>query len=143
MKSQIFKKLAFFAFFILMNCQSQNSSNQDINRKWMLVYFKNYSKDFLIKAKASLDLTENKNQKDYYPIYMGCNNISTKMKTKSSTIEFSELTGTEMYCESFMKLETDFTQELPQIKSYKVEGLFLTLSDDKGNVMKFVAEDWD
>jgi heat shock protein HslJ len=26
---------------------------------------------------------------------------------------------------------------------YKIEGHFLTLSDEKGNTMKFVAADWD
>lgn len=134
---------AVFLLVLLQNCDSQKIENQNLNRKWMLISFKDYSKDFLIEAKASLDLTVNQNQKDFYPIFMGCNSISTKMMVKNSTIEFSELIGTEIYCEKFMQLETDFTQELSKMKSYKIDGHYLTLSNGKGSEMKFIAEDWD
>jgi heat shock protein HslJ len=42
-----------------------------------------------------------------------------------------------------MKLEQDFGELLPTMKNYEVKGHFLTLKNDNGQTMKFVAEDWD
>jgi heat shock protein HslJ len=36
-----------------------------------------------------------------------------------------------------------FQKKFETMTKYSIEGHFLTLSDDKGNSMKFVAADWD
>jgi heat shock protein HslJ len=48
-----------------------------------------------------------------------------------------------MFCEDKMDLESAFGKALPTMNSYKVEGHYLTLSDENGDEMKFVAADWD
>lgn len=106
----------------------------------MLVSFKNYQKEYLVKAKAYLDLSNAKQAS----ANMGCNVLSYQIKTKAEgKISFTEGISTMMACQKFMDLEQNFSKELANVKTYKIEGHFLTLSDDKGNVMKFVAEDWD
>lgn len=42
-----------------------------------------------------------------------------------------------------MELENEFQKKFKTMTKFKVEGHFLTLSDNKGNSMKFVASDWD
>jgi len=42
-----------------------------------------------------------------------------------------------------MKLETDFSKAFRNMTNYSVKGHVLTLSDDDGNQMEFIAADWD
>lgn len=140
MKALFFKILGVFSLIFLMNCQVQNQSSQNIQRKWMLVNFKNYEKDYLVKAKAYLDLTN----PEMASANMGCNSLSFQIKKKSEgKISFSQGISTMMACQNFMDLEQDFSKELSLVKSYKIDGHFLTLFGENGNEMKFVAEDWD
>ena len=140
MKALFLKILGVFSLILLMNCQSQKTSNQQIQRKWMLVSFKNYEKNYLVKAKAFLDLTN----PEMANANMGCNGLSFQIKKKSEgKISFSQGISTMMACQNFMDLEQDFSKQLSVVTSYKLEGHFLTLYDGKGNSMKFIAEDWD
>ena len=140
MKALFLKILGIFSLIFMMNCQSQNQTNQNIERKWMLVNFKNYDKNYLVKAKAYLDLTNS----EMANANMGCNSLSFPIKKKTEDkISFTGGISTMMACQNFMDLEQDFSKELANIKTYKIEGHFLTLSDENGNIMKFVAEDWD
>lgn len=74
---------------------------------------------------------------------MGCNKMFfTSEFKKESQLKISQVVSTEMACPN-MKLENDFSQNIKKMKHYKVEGHFLTLSDNQGNRMKFIASDWD
>lgn len=104
----------------------------------MLVNFKNYSKESLIKKSAFLDLTNSENAS----AKMGCNNLSFAYKVKEDTISFSEGIATRMFCED-MSLENDFYKEISSINNYKIEGHKLLLTSSKGEKMEFIAQDWD
>lgn len=144
-------KFLFFIFILIISCNFNNNQQLESNKKvkkidltnldrvWMLTEFKNYEKQFLINAKAQLDLTA----LDNALANMGCNGISFKYNLKSnSQIIFTEGIRTEMACGD-MKLEDDFLAILPKINAYKIIGHRLILSTDNGIKMVFVAKDWD
>ncbi|MBD8082888.1 META domain-containing protein [Chryseobacterium sp. GCR10] len=110
----------------------------------MLVSFKNFTKEELVKSKAEINLTsEIKDKKIQGGAFMGCNRMFFTAEIKSKDkIEISGVGSTLMACEN-MKLEDEFSKEFKKVKNYKVEGHFLTLSDEEGNQMKFIAADWD
>lgn len=109
-----------------------------------MVAYRHYSKDFLLKTAAQLDLSTTKSPENQYTANMGCNKLFLKAKFyKNGTVEFSDLGGTQMYCEENMELEDMFSKELPTMKNYRIDGHFLYLDNGQGNVMKFIAADWD
>ena len=138
---KINKYLVFAAFlFIPFLGFSQKKFPEALNRKWMMVSFKNYKKNDLIKAKAFVQFENAKMLNGY----MGCNQLSFTVKSiQKNKIAFGQGISTQMYCQDFMNLEGDFVKELSKMKLWKVEGHYLTFSDGKGKTMKFIAEDWD
>lgn len=134
----------FLALFLLMNCTSQKPDYAKLHRQWMLVEFKNFSKDFLVKNKANLDLSATKSPKNQYNAFMGCNRMfMTADFQAGGRAEFSKVNSTMMLCQENMELEMAFATELPKMKHYKIDGHFLTLSAENGEKMKFIAADWD
>ncbi|WP_298140805.1 META domain-containing protein [Flavobacterium sp.] len=127
-------------FVLSCSCKKHVSEadNQNINRVWMLVSFKNYTKDDLVKKNAFLDLTNSERAS----AKMGCNNLSFGYKISENTTTFSQGIATRMYCQD-MNLENDFSKEITTITNFKVEGHKLTLTSSKGEKMEFVAQDWD
>lgn len=127
---------------ITISCNSKKEaskmSNQNINRVWMLVSFKNYTKEDLVKKNAYLDLTN----PERAAAKMGCNNLSFAVKVEKDKIHFSEGIATKMYCQD-MNLENDFSKEITTITNFKVEGHKLILTASKGEKMEFIAQDWD
>ncbi len=57
-------------------------------------------------------------------------------------MKISKGVSTAKACQD-MSLETAFQKKIETMTKYSVEGHFLTLSDENGNSMKFVAADWD
>lgn len=143
------KKIMLSIFTVLclgfvLNCSSVPVKNHHIQREWMLVSFGNYVKEDLIKNNAKIDLTSPvENGKIKGKAFMGCNKIFFTSEFKSSgKVKISGIGSTLMACQN-MKLENDFSKNFKNITSYKIEGHFLTLSDNEGNSMKFIASDWD
>lgn len=97
-----------------------------------------------MKYQARINLVPTAESPNQYSAKMGCNNMffSAKMKAENK-IELSQVGSTMMFCQDMMDVESDFGKMLPTMTSYKVEGHYLTLSDGKGNDMKFIAADWD
>lgn len=150
------KKILLPVFAVLLlstvsNCTSttvQNSQdttkNHQIQREWMLVSFDNFTKPDLVKNKAKIDLTANiENGKIRGGAFMGCNNMffSSEFKPDGS-VKISGVGSTMMACPD-MKLEDSFSKTFKNMTKYKIEGHFLTLMDEKGISMKFIAADWD
>jgi len=139
--------LSFFAVLILalmVNCSSTQVKNPFIQREWMMVSFNNFTKDQLIKNQAGINLTAKKEgNKIRGGAFMGCNRMFFTSEFKSNgKVEFSGLGSTMMACQN-MDLETAFAKSFEKMTKYSLEGHFLTLSDDQGNQMKFIAADWD
>lgn len=139
--------LTLFALLFLSNCTAKNSipdnSSQHINREWMLIEFQDFTKDLMVQNKANLNLTT-QIQSGNFSANMGCNNMFGQVKFNSDgKVKFSEVGSTMMFCDKNMDLEAAFGKQLPNMTKYKIEGHFLTLTDSKGNQMKFVAADWD
>lgn len=136
--------LTFLCLSFILNCSSVPVKNPQIQREWMLVSFKDYSKEELIKNNAKIDLTSAiENGKIKTSAFMGCNKLFfTSEFKKENQLKISEVNSTEMAC-SNMKLENDFSLNIKTMIHYKVEGHFLTLKNDQGNTMKFIAADWD
>ncbi|UTX50934.1 META domain-containing protein [Chryseobacterium sp. MA9] len=110
----------------------------------MLVSFDGFSKEQLIANKAEMNLTasmvDNKIQGN---AYMGCNQMSFVSEfKKGGKAKISNGVSTMKACQD-MNLETSFQKKIETMTKYSIEGHFLTLSDDHGNTMKFVAADWD
>lgn len=139
MKTKIFLLTLFSILFLGISCSSQSQLPQ-YNRKWMLVEFNGFTKENLVKNNAYIDLTKNENG----GAKMGCNGMFFSYKIKNNhKIEFSQIGSTMMYCDGNMKLEQDFGKVFPTMNHYDIKGHFLTLKNDKGETMKFIAADWD
>ena len=128
----------------IINCSSVIAKNPRIQREWMLISFGNYAKEDLIKNNAKIDLTSTiENGKIKGTAFMGCNKMFfTSEFKKNGKVKISGIGSTLMACQN-MKLEEDFSKGFKNMATYKIEGHFLTLTDDHGNSMKFIAADWD
>ena len=144
MKKVFIPLLAILFLGIFLNCSSAQIKNEHIRREWMLVSFGSFSKDQLIKNKAGINLTaKTENGKIQGGAFMGCNKMFFTSEFKNNgKVKISGVGSTLMACEN-MDLETSFAKSFETMTKYSVEGHFLTLSDDKGHSMKFVASDWD
>ncbi|RLJ31151.1 heat shock protein HslJ [Chryseobacterium sp. 7] len=120
------------------------AKNPSLQRQWMLVSLDGFSKDQLIANKAEMNLTANMvDGKIQGSAYMGCNQMSfvTEFK-KGGKVKISKGVSTMKACQN-MELETSFQKKIETMTKYSVEGHFLTLTNENGNSMKFVAADWD
>lgn len=110
----------------------------------MLISFDGFSKDQLTASNAEMNLTANKVRgKIQARVYMGCNMMSFVSEfKKGGRVSISKGVSTMKACQD-MNLETSFQKKVETMTNYSIEGHFLTLSDDQGNSMKFVAADWD
>ena len=135
--------LGIFTSLIISGCTSKKATVH-YKRQWMLVSFKEYTKEFLIEKKAALNLsaTEGESNTEAGTAYMGCNNMRLKAKfSDDGKATFSDLISTKMFCPG--NLENDFATAIAKTTRYKIEGHFLYLYDEKEQQMKFVAADWD
>lgn len=136
---------------ILLNCTAANSNtsqttnqNFQVHREWMLTAFGSYSKADLIAKDAKINLTEKPDKgKIKGTAFMGCNSMFFTSEFKNDgSVKMSEVGSTLKACQD-MKLEMDFSKAFKNMTKYAVKGHFLTLSDDAGNKMEFIAADWD
>ena len=142
---KIFRGLLGVLFLgMIFNCSSVPVKNPSIQREWMLISFGNFSKDQMVKNKASINLTAKMDGgKIKGGAFMGCDRMFfTGEFRNNGKMKISGLGSTMMACQD-MKLESAFARSFERIINYSIDGHFLTLSDDKGVVMKFVASDWD
>lgn len=143
------KKFKYFlitcgVLFLMLQCAPKTINPEPRQRQWMLIAFQDFGKDLLTQNKASIDLTEAQTQKHQYGAYMGCNRIFfTGQFSAGGAVKFSGVGSTMMFCDKNMELESAFGKALSTITKYKIDGHFLTLLNDSGQVMKFVAADWD
>lgn len=136
-----------FAIFVLcltLNCSAKKLISPHYQREWMLVSFDEFTKQELIENRAGINLTDQK--KDAHvkgSATMGCNKIffSTEFKNNGK-LKISNLGSTKMMCQN-MNLENTFLKKFESMNKFTIEGHRMTLSDDNGNVMKFIAADWD
>jgi len=136
--------LSVFCLLLLLNCSPATISVHRIAREWMLISFKDYTKENLMRNQARIDLTAPaENGKIKANVFVGCNHLFFKAVFKENgTTTFSDIGSTLMACPE-MKLEDDFSKSLKQMQEYRLEGHFLILNDHQGNSMKFIASDWD
>ncbi len=130
---------------LMYSCKTSNQSGsimENIHRKWMLVEYKDFTKDELVKLEANMDLMKNSEAPNRYTAKMGCNGMFFTAEFNQGKAKFSGVGSTMMYCEGRMKLEELFGKDLPKMNQYKIDGHFLTLTDGTTS-MKFVAADWD
>lgn len=146
-KMKFLKTIGVLSFLLVLmySCKTSNHSAttmENIHRKWMLVEYKGFTKDELVKLEANMDLTKNSDAPNQYTAKMGCNGMFFTGEFNQGKAKFSGVGSTMMYCEGRMKLEELFGKDLPKMNQYKIEGHFLTLTDGITS-MKFVAADWD
>ncbi|SDI63947.1 META domain-containing protein [Chryseobacterium jejuense] len=144
MKKILFPLFAILFLGLLFNCSAMPDKNPSIQRQWMLVSLDGFSKDQLIAHKAEINLTGKMEKgKIQGSAYMGCNQMSFTSEFKNDgKVKISQGVSTMKGCQD-MNLETSFQKKFETMTKYAVEGHFLTLSDNQGNIMKFVAADWD
>jgi heat shock protein HslJ len=139
--------VSFFAVLLLgavVNCSSVPQKNPSLQRQWMLVSFDQFSKEELVRNKAEINLTGIMEKgKIKGGANMGCNSMffTSEFKTNGK-VKISGVGSTLKACQN-MELENAFIQKFDKMTSYSIEGHFLTLSDDNGSSMKFLAADWD
>ncbi|HFK5527655.1 TPA: META domain-containing protein [Elizabethkingia anophelis] len=123
---------------------TQKEMSANLKRKWMLISMKEFSKDELMHAKASVDLASKEGLNSNYSAFMGCNNLRFQInEINGNKLSVSGFSGTKMFCSNHLDLENQFIALFPTMKFYSVEGHFLTLRNRDGEEMKFVAADWD
>lgn len=135
---------------MLLNCSTVNGrtsladQNSQIQREWMLVSFGDYTKSDLMKNGAQVNLTQKaEHNKIKGTAFMGCNSMFFTSEFKNSgDLKISEIGSTLKACQE-MKLETDFAKTFRNMTKYTIKGHMLTVTDDQGNKMEFIAADWD
>lgn len=144
MKKILLSLFAVLLLGVVLNCSAVPDKNLHIQRQWMLVSFDVFSKDQLIANKAEVNLTGKMEKgKIQGSAYMGCNQMSFTFEFKNNgKMKISQGVSTMKGCQN-MSLESAFQKKIENMTKYSVEGHFLTLSDDSGNTMKFIAADWD
>ncbi|WP_228412564.1 MULTISPECIES: META domain-containing protein [unclassified Chryseobacterium] len=144
MKKILLSLLTVLWLGLVLNCSAMPDKNPYLQRQWMLISLDGFSKDQLIENKAEVNLTSKVTDgKIQGSAYMGCNQMSfTSEFRKGGKVKISNLVSTMKACQN-MNLETSFQKKFETMTTYSVEGHFLTLSDNHGNTMKFVAADWD
>jgi heat shock protein HslJ len=144
MKNTILSLIAVFVLTMVLNCSASKVNNQHYQREWMMVSFDQFTKQQLIENNAKINLTGEKTGNQVKgTATMGCNQIFFLAELKNNgKVKFSEVGSTKMACKN-MELETAFMKKFATMKNYLIEGHRLTLSDDNGNQMKFIAADWD
>lgn len=135
--------LIFLIILLGCSCQSKkntisNINSENLHRKWMLVSYKNYTKNDLIQKEAFLDMTN----KERASSKMGCNSISFGYSVTGNAITFTQGMSTKMFCQD-MNLETDFLNDLPKMITIIIQGHKMTLTNKSNEKMEFVAQDWD
>ncbi len=139
-------KLYIFLILILVySCsmhnlkESKNMENNSIQRVWMMTKFKSYTKEQLIEKKAQLDIKTD----SFANAFMGCNNIVYSYRiTSPNKIYFTNGIQTQMACVE-NNLETEFNIILPNLTEYNISGHTLILKSTKGDIIEFIAQDWD
>lgn len=144
MKKILFPFLSVLFLGLVFNCSAVPDKNPSIQRQWMLVSLDGFSKDQLIAHKAEINLTGKMEKgKIQGSAYMGCNRMSFTSEFKNGgKVKISQGVSTMKACQD-MNLESAFQKKFETMTTYSVEGHFLTLSDNQGSIMKFVAADWD
>ncbi|MCD9618267.1 MULTISPECIES: META domain-containing protein [Chryseobacterium] len=144
MKKILLPLFAVLILGVVLNCSAIPDKNPSLQRQWMLISLDGFSKDQLIAHKAEMNLTAAiVDGKIQGSAYMGCNQMSfiSEFK-KGGKVKISKGVSTMKACQD-MDLETSFQKKIETMTRYSVEGHFLTLSDDHGHTMRFVAADWD
>lgn len=143
------KKLMKFKFllvnllaFILLTLNFTLPQRIDpLKRKWMLVSFNEFSKEYLIQQNAYLDLSS---QNNLFEANFGCHKAILKAKRKKNkSLKLYRINSKTNSCTQGKNLETVFLHFISNEIKYEVEGHFLTLKNKKGMEMKLIAEDWD
>ena len=135
---------ALFALVFLAECSSQKIKSDHLKKEWMMVEFQDFTKEMMVANKARLNLTNTTSDHSKFSANMGCNSIFGILQImQNGKVKFSDVGSTMMFCDKSMDLESAFSKALPKITNFKIEGHFLTLSDNTGKVMKFIAADWD
>jgi len=144
MKNTILSLITIFILTLVLNCSASKVNNQHYQREWMMVSFDQFTKQQLSENKAEINLTgEKTGNKIKGTATMGCNKIFfTAELNNKGKIVISDIGSTKMACKN-MALENAFMKSFGSMKNYTIEGHQLTLSDDNGNQMKFIAADWD
>lgn len=144
MKKILLPLFAVLLLGVVLNCSTVPAKNPSLQRQWMLISLDGFSKDQLIAHKAEMNLTSNMVKgKIQGSAYMGCNRMSFVSEfKKEGKVKISKGISTMKACQD-MNLEISFQKKIETMTHYSIEGHFLTLSDDQGNSMKFVAADWD
>lgn len=144
MKSVFLKLFLITILFTMAGCKSQKLNPDMYQRQWMLVSHKDYTKEFLSEKGAYLDMSPTKSPPNQYRAYMGCNSLFVTIEIDSEGgVKTGDMGSTEMYCEDNKGLEKSFLYEIGLMTKMKVDGHYMTLSNDAGKTMKFVAADWD
>ena len=131
---------------LAVSCKSSNNSisgMQNLHKKWMLVEYKDFTKEELVRLEAHIDLTKNAESPNHYTAKMGCNGMFFTAEFNKGIAKISDVGSTMMFCDGKMKLEQSFGKYFPTLNQFKIEGHFLTLSNANGEKMKFVETDWD
>nr|WP_315031743.1 META domain-containing protein [uncultured Chryseobacterium sp.] len=144
MKKILLPLFAVLLLGVIFNCSTVPDKNPSLQRHWMMVSLDGFSKDQLVANKAEINLTSKmEGGKIQGSAFMGCNQMSfTSEFKKGGKVKISKGVSTMKACGN-MDLETAFQKKFDTMTRYSIEGHFLTLSDDHGNSMKFVAADWD
>lgn len=64
--------------------------------------------------------------------FAGCNSFFGSYTFDESSIKFSEIAASRMFCSETMELEDLFLKSLAETTVYNITGRVLTLSDDEG-----------
>ncbi|HEY3429245.1 MAG TPA: META domain-containing protein [Cyclobacteriaceae bacterium] len=110
---------------ISLSCKPQQVSISAI--EWKLVKLENTDVSSL-NPPVTLLLDE---QQKKISGFAGCNRFFGSYQTENSSITFSGMGSTKMFCQDTMKVEDDYFKALGTVQSYRREGdkLFLLAGD--------------
>jgi heat shock protein HslJ len=124
-------------FAVLIACGPQKNVQQSPERltgEWKLQQINGEDVSTLLKP-ITLNFNSAENG---ISGYAGCNRYFSTYTIHDTTLKFTAIGSTKMFCENGMAIEEKFILTLAGIESFKIEGGKLTLFDNGREVLEFV-----
>lgn len=144
MKKRICFLFSFIILLVINRCSILPNIESDFAKTWMLVSFQDCSKQELIDKNAKIILSSTKSYNTFAgKLFLGCNSFKFKIKfLDKEKVKVYHLKNEQNNCIAGY-FEKDFIKKFNEMNFFSKEGHFLILKTNNGEIIKFLAEDWD
>ncbi len=124
--------LILFLLFLLLNRETepQTTKNQAAltNTYWKLIELGGQT---IVTADGQREMKFTLREENRVTGFAGCNSFFGSYTFDESSIKFSQLAASRMFCSEAMELENLFLKSLAEVSVYNITGRVLTLSENE------------